>query len=424
MSKSVALRSRVALTAKRLGSEARSLMYPESDPFSIPPPGSVGNLSGSGVLINDHNALGIVTVLAACRILADAVSGLSLKVFTASGTIRQEVLTPPAIAAEPFTQANRIEGFEQWMMSLLLRGNAYAVITARDANLRAAQMFVVHPDSMDVKRNDAGAICYTVNGIPVPTTDVVHIKHLIQPGHLLGVSVIENARNAFGLTLAAEEYGSMFFRNGASMSGVIEVPEGLDETDARRMKEDFVAKHSGLRNAHLPAVLTGGAQWKSISITPDDAQFIAVRQYQDSQIATLFGIPPHLLGMVDRTTSWGTGIEIQGRAFVDYTLRPYLARFEHVISTLLPPGMWAEFDTDQLTRADTATRFANYTKSLQGGWACVDEIRRNENLPPLPNGTGQVFRNLSTLVPSDSQAPDDDDLPLIDPEDPGAGAPT
>jgi HK97 family phage portal protein len=203
-----------------------------------------------------------------------------------------------------------------------------------------------------------------------------------------------------GLGIALDDVAGEFFRNGIMSTGVIGVDAPLSQDDARAVAEQFSMRHSGVRRAHLPIVMGGGAKYTPISLTPEDAQFIQSRQFQTGEIATLLGIPPHLLGIVDKTTSWGTGIEIQGRAFVDYTLRAYYKRLESFFTKYLRPGTYAEFVTDALTRADTTTRYAGYHSALMDGWLNTDEVRLREGLPPLPNGAGQVYRTPATQIPS------------------------
>src|SRR5690606_40850407 len=97
---------------------------------------------------------------------------------------------------------------------------------------------------------------------------------------------------------------------------------------AKELKQDFARRNSGLRNAHLPAVLTGGAKWNQTTVSPEQAQFLESRKFTVAEVARFFRVPPHMISDVERETSWGTGIEQQGIGFVTYTLRPWLERLE------------------------------------------------------------------------------------------------
>jgi HK97 family phage portal protein len=201
-----------------------------------------------------------------------------------------------------------------------------------------------------------------------------------------GLSVISYARQAIGLGLAAEEFGARFFGEGAHMTGVVEIEADLDVARARQIKENFTASHSGLKNSHTVGVLSGGAKWKPISVSPEDAQFLGTRAAQNLDIAMLFGVPPHMLGQVDKTTSWGTGIEQMGLGFLAYSLSAWLGRFEDAWSAMLSRPQTARFNADALLRTDTAGRYAVYSAARSAGILTTNEIRALENYGPIDGG--------------------------------------
>ncbi|MGW1859368.1 phage portal protein [Streptomyces collinus] len=342
--------------------------------------------------MTDETALQLLAVAACVRLLSDAVSGLPFDSVKADGEIRKTVEPPPAIVADPFGGSSsaglptRREGFSQMMVSLLLRGNAYCLVLARDTYNRPIRLRVIHPDRVRCEFDKYGVRKYEIDRQPVPSEDVVHLMGMALPEAPTGMSVISYARQAIGLGLAAEEFGARFFGEGAHMTGVVEIDADLDVNRARQIKENFSASHSGLKNSHTVGVLSGGAKWKPISVSPEDAQFLGTRAAQNLDIAMIFGIPPHMLGQVDKTTSWGTGIEQQGLGFLAYTLGPWLGRFEDAWSTMLPKPQSARFNADALLRTDTAGRYAVYTAARSTGILTVNEIRALENYAPVDGG--------------------------------------
>jgi HK97 family phage portal protein len=245
---------------------------------------------------------------------------------------------------------------------------------------------VLHPDRVRCEFDPYGQRKYEIDRQPVDSNDVVHIMGMTLPESPTGMSVISYARQAIGLGLAAEEFGARFFGEGAHMTGVVEIDADLDVNRARQIKENFSASHSGLKNSHTVGVLSGGAKWKPISVSPEDAQFLGTRAAQNLDIAMIFGVPPHMLGQVDKTTSWGTGIEQQGLGFLAYTLSAWLGRFEDAWSAMLPKPQSARFNADALLRTDTAGRYAVYTAARSTGIMTVNEIRALENYAPIDGG--------------------------------------
>jgi HK97 family phage portal protein len=375
------------------------------DPWSIPNNGSLGGVTNAGVQVTEESAMKLIAVMACVRIIADAVSGLPFDAVRSKGDVR-EVLSPaPPIMADPFggesdtRYLNRRTGMSQVMVSLLLRGNAYLAVVARDSLGRPARLRVLHPDRVKCTFNDAGQRAYEVDREKVDAFDMVHLIGLSFPESPTGMSVIAYARNAIGLGLAAEEFGSRFFGKGAHMTGIVEVPGDLDKERARQLKETFESGHSGLQNSHTVGVLSGGAAWKPISVSPEDAQFLGTRAAQNLDVAMLFGVPPHMMGQVDKTTSWGTGIEQQTLGFLQYTLDGWLGRIEDAWGAMLPRPHSAVFNRNAMLRTDAAGRYAVYSAARSAGILTQNEIRALENYGPVDGGDDIAAGLNSTASP-------------------------
>jgi HK97 family phage portal protein len=206
---------------------------------------------------------------------------------------------------------------------------------------------------------------------------------------MMGLSPIEQARQGIGLSLAAERYGARFFGDSANPSAVLETDANLTDDAARRTVESWVSSHGGRRH---PALMSGGLKYRPISITPEESQFLETRGYQRGEIAMLYGIPPHMIGDTEKSTSWGSGIEQQSIGFVQFTLLAWLRPIEAAYSKyLLPRGQSMRFNVSGLLRGDTAQRYTAYTQARNAGWLNVDEIRALEDLEPVPNGAGASY---------------------------------
>lgn len=367
----------------------------QGNPWAIPSNGSLSTFSSAGVPVDDSSVLSMLAVTACVRILSETLSGLPFDAVKAEGSVRRPIEPAPQIIADPFGGAKAIDGYgltrkiglNQIMVSLLLRGNAFLNIAATDRDGFPTLLQVLSPDAVTVDVDkETGRRVYMVNREPFPANRMVHLVGLSLPGQPVGVSLLQYAKRTIGLGIAAEEFGSMFFGSGAHMSGVITVPGDLNADKARQLKENFESKHGGMRHAHSVGVLTGGAEWKPISVHPEDAQFIETRKLQNLDIAMLFGVPPHMLGQVDRTTSWGSGIEEQTLGFLKFTLQGWVQRIEDAFTAMLPPDQKAHLSLDGLLRADTTTRYSAYQAARTAAFMTPNEIRALENLPPIEGG--------------------------------------
>ena len=224
---------------------------------------------------------------------------------------------------------------ETAMIHLLLWGNSYSQII-RDGMGRVVGLYPLLPDRMSVDRDEHGEIVYTytpvsdsnpkIKGgsqIKLRRQDVLHIPGLGFDG-LVGYSPIAMARNAVGMTLACEEYGSSFFANGARPGGVLKHPGVLK--DPSKLRESWQAVYGGTANTGKVVVLEEGVDYQQISIPPEEAQFLETRKFQIDEIARLYRVPPHMIGALEKSSF--NNIEQQSLEYVKYTLNPWVVRWE------------------------------------------------------------------------------------------------
>lgn len=381
--------------------ERRGAAIPWGD--STPP--SNGSLGGSvaGTAVTERTALQVAAVYGSIGVLCDSIATLPVELFNSLDPARRKRLPPSQLLKQPYVEISRQDWFVQYTASLGLRGNFFGHIIERDEDYYPTQIKPVHPDQARVRRvawgPGAGRPEYRFNGQPVPTDDVFHVRYLSMPGELVGMNPIEYLRHTLGLARAQELYGAAYFENSANPGGQIVVPDDLDPEETLALAQNWLAAHQGIGRSNLPAVLTGGAEFKPISITPEDSQFLESRQFSQSQISgMIFRVPPHMIGIVDRSTSWGTGIEQQERGFVTNTLAGYYGRAEEALTAIHPQNRYVRFNLAERLRGDTLQRYQAYALGVAGGWLCQDDVRANEHMAPLPDGLGQTY-----LMPINSE---------------------
>ena len=384
-------------------SEQRAVLgeWGTSDP---PSNSSIGGFVEAGQTVSEYTALQIAAVYGSVSIIADACSTLPIQTFSSENpATRRELPLGPLITA-PYAEISRIDWVVQYVTSMALRGNFFGHIIERDAQLYPSQIQPVHPAYVTVRRirsgSDAGRPEYRFQGQRVPVDDVFHVRNLTVPGSLVGLNPIEQLRVTLGLARAQDLYGGAYFANSANPSGVIEIEGEMNDLETRRLAIEWRDRHGGTENAHMPAVLTGGAKFKAISITPDDSQFLQSRGFSQGEISgMIFRVPPHMIGLVDRTTSWGTGIAEQEQGFVTNTLMGYLVRLEEALTAVGPKdGRVNRFNVSRRLRGNRLQRYQAYGLGLAGGFLCPDDARAEEDMPPLPDGLGQTY-----MVPINSQ---------------------
>ena len=342
----------------------------------------------SGVDVTTESALRLTAVYASVTLLADGVASLPVDPFRKDGLNRVEV-PKPVWMAMPNPESTWRDFVERVMGSMLIFGNAYVLIADRDRMNVPTELWVLNPADVKVRRSSSKSKEFVWGEQEVfthftsrrPAGQVLHIQ-AFNNGGLVGLSPIEMAKQAIGLGLVTEKHGSKFFGMGSQPSGVIQMPFGSNPTPEQltRLKELFERRTSGSNNAHRPIVLANGATWNPTSIPNDQAQFLETRKFTVAEIARLFRVPPHLIGGVERSTSWGSGIEEQNIAFVTYSLMPWITRLESGFNQFMPSGQYVKWNPSGLLRGDVSRRVAAYAVGVQNGWLSRNEVRHLEDL--------------------------------------------
>lgn len=376
--------------------------------------GSGGTWAGgartyAGKNVDSAQALRLIAVHACVTLISETVAALPFGPVETVGGIRTPV-PQPGWMVSPNDEDSPVEFVESVVTSLLLDGNAYIEVVAAGRSLEPVSLGVIDPTSVTpVRRDGRKQFDVIVSGgqtVTAPAytrgvdSGVLHIKGHRLPGSLKGGSPIERARQGIGLGLVTEEYGARFFGQGTHAGGVIEIDGPMTNEDVSRLKDGWESHHSSPGKAHRPGILTDGAKWKQTTIPPEHAQFLQTRSFQVSEIARLYRVPPHMIGDVEKSTSWGTGIEEQGIGFVTYTLGAHIARLEQRFGQLLPPGQAAKFNVNGLLRGDSKSRFDAYAIARQWGWLSVNDIRRLEDLPPVTGG--ETYLSPMNMEPLDT----------------------
>lgn len=358
------------------------------------------NKSVAGPAVTERTAMGVGAVYACIGLIGGAIASLPLPIYQRTDTGRQRIENHDLwwyLNEQPCAGMSAAVMWEYLTWSLLLHGDAFAIIQrASRLSPKIVGFQSVHPLSVSVQ-NVEGRLIYTLtdNGEArvLDQDDMIHIPGLGFDG-LRGLSPLRYAaRQSIGHALAADEYSSRFFSNGARPDYVVTVDGKMTPEQATIFRESWMARYSGVQNAHIPAILSGqGADVKALTLNAKDAQLIETRAFQGVDIARIYGVPPHMIGITDKSTSWGTGIEQQSIGFVKYTLQRHLVKFEQEINRkcFRTARNFAEFNTAGLERGDYKARNEGYRiaagRAGEPGWMTINEIRKLENLPPIDGG--------------------------------------
>ncbi|MCQ1779163.1 phage portal protein [Neorhizobium galegae] len=347
----------------------------------------------SGIHIGGKSALYVPAVLQAVRLISETIGSLPCKVYRETADAKEAAKDHSAYRIV-HQRANEWTGAGDLRTVLtadaLIHGNGYARVVRYPDDGRPYELHRLKPSAVSVREHPlSGAPLYRVSE-GAGTRDYSYTEILHVPS-FLGVSPISLGKEAIGLAAILERHGAQFFGSGARPTGIIsnDKPQGGEAGaqavgNIRRSFREWQKGGSG-----DPLILDAGWKYDQPAMTSTDAQFLEHRLEQVREIARIFGVPPTMLFELTRGT-W-SNTEQMGAQFLQLCLRPWLDRWTDAMTTVLlredeQDDHYFEFVTDDLMRADAASRTANMTALVTNRIMTPNEVRAILNMPPLPGG--------------------------------------
>lgn len=367
-----------------------------------------GGASLSGQTVTVDSALQLDTVWACIRLLSETIGSMPLKLHEqqsdGQSRLAREHPLYRVLSRSPNADMTPIEFWSCLAACCLAWGNGFAQVVRRgDGQIIALNP--LRPDRMTVNRDGStGALVYRYSyqgkTLILEEDEIFHIKAFSFDG-MMGISPITAGRHSIGAALAAEETAGRMFKNGLLTQTYLSAPTYLTGTQKEQAK-DILAGYSGAINAGKTPLLEGGWKVESIGLKAEDMQLLQTRQLGVATLCRWFGVQPVMIGAMDKSTAWGSGLEQMNLWFLQYGLMPWLKRIEQAISRcLLSPvdrdRYFARFNVDALLRGDSAARAAYMQTALRSGWMTANEARANDNLAPRPGG--DVLMVQSQMIP-------------------------
>lgn len=343
----------------------------------------------AGVVVDADMALRHSAVWACVGRIADPISTLQLDVFRGTGPSRT-LLPSPSLLRDPHPDIPASAWRRQLLVSALLRGNAYGLVLATDQGGYPLTVEVLHPDLVEARRPagvKVGPVEWFVDGVRMdkwPLGRLWHFPAWSAPGTPLGLSPIRYAAQTIGLGLGAETFGARWFADAPHPAGILKTDARIDDDAvAARIKARFVNAIAGRE----PAVLGMGLEYQPLSIAPDESQFLDTIQANRATIAGFYGLQPEAIGATNGGSSI-TYANVEQRGLDDLTFvhGHWMARLDEALSALLPRGTYVRHNADGLLRVDAKTRAETQKLGLEAGWLSVNEVRDDEDRPPVEGG--------------------------------------
>ncbi|OQS41828.1 phage portal protein [Chromobacterium haemolyticum] len=353
-----------------------------------------GYASQTGAVVTPATVMRVSTCFACVRNISEDMAKLPLHLYKRLPRGKERAVKHPLyplLRSTPNSWQTSFEFVQMLTAHMLLRGNGYARIV-RGYGGRVLELLPLQTGRMQVKQLENFELSYGYADsrgrvIQLDPPDVLHLRGLTLDG-VVGVTPIEYAREAFGLALAAEEHGSRMFGGRVTGPGVLKHPGKLSDPAFKRLQESW-RENGGLENAAAPVILEEGLAWESLGLKLSDLQFLETRKYQGEEVARLYRMPPHKVGIMDKATF--SNIENQSQEYVTDTLLPWALRWEQalardVLTEQERQDFYASFLFNNLLRGDTKTR-GEFYRSLHGvGALSANDILEMEDMDTYEGG--------------------------------------
>jgi HK97 family phage portal protein len=379
----------------------------------------------AGVYMTAEEALRLSAVWACVTVIAKSLASCKWDVFleqrNGDRTMRRDTITYRLLNERPNPEMTSFAFREAALIQALIYGNFYAEIEPSVGGLPAG-LWPLMPDRCCLERDGSGDLVLRVTNdrggeVHLPYSDVFHLHGPGLDG-LTGFDVVNVAARSFAHAAAAERFGQAFYGNGTQMGGVLASDQILQNEKIEEYREQINALHQGPDRAFRFLFLGGGMKYTPLSVAPNDAQFIETQQHLIESVCRWFGVPPHKIAHLLRSTN--NNIEHQGIEFVRDALTPWAERLAQEADWKLLPdwrGIKTRLDLDWLSEGDMISKATADSIWANAGIRTRNEVRKNRgwNTSPDENADKLTVQLAMTTLDRIGQDPPDEDLPATDP---------
>lgn len=332
--------------------------------------------------ITDSSAKKLFAVYACVNVLGESIATLPLHLYKINKDGSKEKIYNDftKLIKSPNEEDSKFDFLERMVWHLALRGNFYAL--KNKVGKETKELLWLEPDSVNTVVTD-WVPAFTYNNKEYTKKDIFYIK-----SHG-GKSIISSQAETLFFANSLKEYSANFFKNGARLSGMVEMSGKMDQEAFKRFKTMWNETFSGSQNAGKTAILDNGKTFHPLSVSNIDAQYLETTKKTDAEICGLFRVPPHMVGILDNATF--SNIENQALQFTKYTLSPWCVRIEdaftqQIVKPQFGANYYCKFNMDALERGNIASRYAAYNIGRNAGFLSRNEVREKENYNPIEGG--------------------------------------
>jgi HK97 family phage portal protein len=320
------------------------------------------------------------------------------------------------VLRKPNRYQTRIKFMQQWIVSKMIHGNAFALKERKDARGIVTALYILNPERVKIKVTDDGGVYYELDAdhlsqihekIIVPASEIIHDSMIGLWHPLMGTSPIYACGMSSTMGNRIQGNSARFFENMSRPSGTLTAPDNIPDDVAARVKTQWEENYGGA-NLGRVAVLGSGLKYEAMTIPAQAAQLIEQLKFTVEDVARCFHVPIYKLG---GPVPVNNSVESLNQGYYSDCLHELIESAEAALDEglELPAGQYTEFDLDGLLRMDTAARYDALSKLVGAGVMAPNEARGKENLKPVKGGELPYLQQQNWQLGqlADRKAPDD-----------------
>lgn len=343
--------------------------------------------------VDERTSLSIGAVFSCVQVIGQTFGLMDVEVYRRRGKFKEHDAAHRnnQLLLNPSPYFNRFQWMQAVITHILLWGNAYNKIV-RNRFGEPIELRILQPYEVTPKMTVSGKLYYEY--LPAGTQehekaeiiaagDMLHFKNLSVDG-LIGLSTVQIQRESLANALAKQQHEGAFYANGAKASGVLMMPGHMGAKEQKNLENSFESAHSGAKNRFKTIVLEEGVRYQQLTIPQNDAQFLESKNYDRSEIAGWFRVPPYKIGYMDNANY--SNVEAQERSFARDAIVPHATNIQQELDRkLFDPeerAVWlTQFNIDDITKGDIKTRYEAFNTGIQAGFLTPKEVREAEGWP-------------------------------------------
>lgn len=317
--------------------------------------------------------------------LSTDIAKMPKAIYRKTDRVRERLSSHPAnylIATAPSELMTAFDFWRTIVLQMLLIGESFVQIH-RNSSGEEEFFDIMDNEKVDVKKEKTRLI-YTYDGKKISSADILHFKGFTLNG-IRGISVISFAAANLGVQLDTQEYSGEIYSNRGLGYGVIESDQAVDNENKKKIVDGFKSRMNE-KGSMKVAALDFGLKYKSISITPQEAQFLEVGKFSIEDVARWLNMPTHKLKSL-QNANFNT-LEQQNMQYVVDCLIGWTAKIEAELNRKLFPRNsqfkdYIKFNEKVFLRGDAKSQAEFYTKMVYSGIMTRNEVRELEDLNPV-----------------------------------------